>query len=248
MSSRLALTAGPNPLWESGPPRHVKGTLWASASLRVLGLRPGECLGLRWSDIDFKAETLTVRHVLKRDRSLGHVKNDGSRRQLPLPESCVPALMAWMATQAAEQEKAGEYWQNSDDLVFTTSVGSPVSDRNLRNRSGRSTEGKPCARTDFAYICEQAGVGKWDLHECRHTAATIMLLNKVPIEVVSKVLGHRSIRQTADVCSHLLPASSRRLSRLLTPVLHADTKPATGHSNNNALTTKSGPDDLQSNS
>ena len=171
----------------------------------VLGLRPGECLGLRWADIDFKAGTVTVRHALKRDGSLGDVKNDGSRRQLPLPESCVPALMARMATQASEQEEAGEYWQGTDDLVFTTTVGTPVSDSNLRNRSGRSKEGQPRSRNDFAYICEKAKVGKWDLHEMRHTAATIMLLNKVPIEVVSKVLGHKSIRQTADTYAHLLP-------------------------------------------
>jgi integrase len=159
----------------------------------VLGLRPGECLGLRWADIDFEAKTLTVRHSLKRDGSLGDVKNDGSRRQLPLPESAVPALMGRMAVQAVDQEEAAEYWQGgSDDLIFTTSVGRPVSDRNLANR-------------DFADICKQAGVGSWHLHECRHTAATVMLINKVPIEVVSKVLGHRSIRQTADTYAHLLP-------------------------------------------
>jgi integrase len=159
----------------------------------VLGLRPGECLGLRWSDVDFDAKTLIVRHALKRDGSLGDVKNDGSRRQLPLPTSVVPTLRTRKADQAAERLKAGEYWQGSgDDLIFTTSIGRPVSDRNLAQR-------------DFADICAGAEVGIWHLHECRHTAATIMLINKVPIEVVSRILGHRSIRQTADTYAHLLP-------------------------------------------
>jgi integrase len=172
----------------------AEGTRYEAAFrlMLVLGLRPGECLGLRWADIDFEAKTLTVRHALKRDGSLGDVKNDGSRRQLPLPESAVPALMGRMAAQAVDQEQAAEYWQGSDDLIFTTSVGRPVSDRNLANR-------------DFADICERAQIGNWHLHECRHTAATVMLINKVPIEVVSKVLGHRSIRQTADTYAHLLP-------------------------------------------
>jgi len=158
----------------------------------TLGLRPGECLGLGWSDVDFDAMTLTIRHGLKRQGALGDVKNDGSRRQLPLPASAVPALKARRAAQAVDQDAAAEYWQNGHDLVFTTKVGRPVSDRNLAQR-------------DFADICEEAGVGTWHLHECRHSAATIMLLNKVPIEVVSKILGHNSIRQTNDTYAHLLP-------------------------------------------
>jgi integrase len=66
----------------------AEGTRYEAAFrlMRVLGLRPGECLGLRWSDIDFKPKTLTVRHALKRDGTLGDVKNDGNRRQL-LPTS-----------------------------------------------------------------------------------------------------------------------------------------------------------------
>jgi integrase len=71
-------------------------------------------------------------------------------------------------------------------------MGGPVSDRNLAQR-------------DFASICESAGVGSWHLHECRHTAATIMLANGVPIEAVSKVLGHADIRMTASTYAHLMP-------------------------------------------
>jgi integrase len=63
--------------------------------------------GLRWSDVDFEAKTLTVRHGLKRDGTVGEVKNHGSRRQLSLPESVVPLLKARRATQAAERLKAG---------------------------------------------------------------------------------------------------------------------------------------------
>ena len=175
--------------------RTAQGTRYEAAFrlMLILGLRPGECLGLGWADIDYDdGMTVTVRHGLKRDGTLGDVKNDGSRRQLPLPASAVPALKARKAAQAADQLAAGEYWQGSDDLIFTTKIGRPVSDRNLAQR-------------DFADICEAADVGTWHLHECRHTAATIMLINKVPIEVVAKILGHRSIRQTADTYAHLLP-------------------------------------------
>ena len=45
----------------------------------------------------------------------------------------------------------------------------------------------------------------WVLHELRHTAGTLMLLNRVPVEAVSKMLGHSSIRVTCDTYAHILP-------------------------------------------
>lgn len=61
------------------------------------------------------------------------------------------------------------------------------------------------AQRDFARICTAGDIGEWVPYECRHTAAAIMLRSGVPIEVVSKILGHSSIRQTADTYAHLLP-------------------------------------------
>lgn len=172
----------------------AKGTRYeaAFALMLSLGPRPGECLGLRWSNIDLDAGTVTIRHSLHRDGTLGTVKNDGSRRRLKLPNELVPMFRARRAAQAADKLRAGEYWcGDPDPLVFTTDVGRPVSDRNLAQR-------------DFADICATAEVGTWHLHECRHTAATVMLTNGVPIEVVSKILGHADIRMTANVYAHLL--------------------------------------------
>ena len=94
--------------------------------------------------------------------------------------------------QKKDQLASGEYWDNSGNLVFTTPTGRPVSDRNLATR-------------DFADICEEAKVGAWHLHEMSHTSATLALAAGVPIEVVARILGHRSIRQTADTYAHLLP-------------------------------------------
>ena len=48
------------------------------------------------------------------------------------------------------------------------------------------------------------GSGRWHPHELRHSAASIMLAQGVPIEVVSDILGHSSIRMTADVYGHIL--------------------------------------------
>src|SRR5205814_6850672 len=53
-------------------------------------------------------------------------------------------------------------------------------------------------------ICEQAGLGRWTLHELRHSCASLLLAMGVPLEVVSETLGHSSIRVTKDVYGHLL--------------------------------------------
>jgi integrase len=69
-------------------------------------------------------------------------------------------------------------------------VGTPLDPRNL-NR-------------EFRDICDKAGLGHWHPHELRHSAASLMLAEGVKLQVVSEVLGHSSIRMTADVYGHIL--------------------------------------------
>jgi len=57
---------------------------------------------------------------------------------------------------------------------------------------------------DFAIICQRAGLDHWHPHELRHSAASLMLASGVKLQVVSEVLGHASIRMTADVYGHIL--------------------------------------------
>jgi integrase len=112
-----------------------------------LGLRPGECLGLKWSDVDLAGRRVTICHSLKRDGTVGDVKNDGSRRQLSFPAELVPLLEARKASQDADREYVTEVWHGGDNpLVFTTTFGRPLSDRNVSMR-------------EFAPICEKAGIG-----------------------------------------------------------------------------------------
>ncbi len=80
--------------------------------------------------------------------------------------------------------------RTASDLVFVTEVGTPIDPSNLRR--------------DFTAVCEKAGLGRWHPHELRHSAASIMLAQHVPLEVVADVLGHSSIRMTADVYGHIL--------------------------------------------
>jgi integrase len=73
--------------------------------------------------------------------------------------------------------------------IFTTSVGTPIDPRNLYR--------------EFGNICRDADLGDWHPHELRHSAASLMLAQGVKLQVVSEVLGHASIRMTADVYGHV---------------------------------------------
>jgi integrase len=169
---------------------HRLGALYVT--MLGLGLRRGEALGLKWSDVDFTRRTVVIKRALKRESGhlvLGDVKTAKSRRALNLPEPVVDALKAHRARQRSDRLAAGSSWIDSG-LIFTTQVGTPLDPRNIYR--------------DFQGVCERAGIGRWHPHELRHSAASIMLAEGVPIEVVSDVLGHASIRITADTYGHIL--------------------------------------------
>lgn len=153
-----------------------------------LGLRKGEALALRWSNIDMDAGTLTVAATLSRRVGHGLVesapKTARSARTLPLPRTCLESLRTHRRTQAAAQLQAGESWRGEGHM-FTTPIGTPIDPRNLT--------------TQFHRLCVDAGIGKRRFHALRHSAATLMLAQGVPLAVISDVLGHASYAITADV-------------------------------------------------
>jgi integrase len=170
-------------------------------------LRKGEALGAAWTDIDLDRGLLTVRQALKRVGgavSLGDVKTSGSRRMINLPDAVVAALRSHRARQAAERLAAGPSWHESG-LVFTTPIGTPIDPSNFRRQ--------------FDKICNKAGLVGWHPHELRHSAASIMLAAGVPLEVVSRVLGHASIRITADVYGHIMDPQRKQAADAMSTVL-----------------------------
>jgi integrase len=93
-----------------------------------LGLRPGEVLGLKWTDIDFDQRTLSVRRSLKRENNqlrLGPPKTVGSNRTLKMPEQLASALERHALEQHKAKLLAGDLWHDFD-LVVATEIGTPV--------------------------------------------------------------------------------------------------------------------------
>nr|WP_267894008.1 tyrosine-type recombinase/integrase [Streptomyces lydicus] len=115
--------------------------LWAAYELAVrIGLRRGEVLVLRWSDVDLHEGVVTVRQALQRvggELLIVAPKTQRSARRVALPSECVTALRAQRAQQIADGKAAGDAWKgHGHGLVFTTKNGTPIEPRNL-NRSSR---------------------------------------------------------------------------------------------------------------
>lgn len=172
----------------------------------ALGLRKGEALGLTWDVIDFDARTLAVLQTLDRLSGVrtaragaglvvGEPKTTRSRRTVPLPDVCVDALKTHRKRQVEERLAVGPAWHDTG-FVFTTSVGTPIDPRNLTNW--------------FHTLTARAGLGRRRFHALRHSAVTLALAQGVPLEVVSRMVGHSSITVTADVYAHLVPALQRQ--------------------------------------
>jgi integrase len=151
----------------------------------ALGLRPGEVRGLRWSDIDLKAGTLTVAQQMQRRTGRGLVaetpKSKSGNRIIPLPKTLLAAMKVHRKDQAALRLTAGDQWVDHD-LVFCLDDGRPL-------------DSKVDHRRWYALL-EKAEVGRWRLYDARHSAATMLLLQGVPIRVVMEILGHSSIQVT----------------------------------------------------
>ncbi|SCL20753.1 Site-specific recombinase XerD [Micromonospora rhizosphaerae] len=161
----------------------------------ALGLRRGELLGLRWSDLDLNAGQLRVWQTLQRVRGDGVVfgppKSRRSRRVLTMPAVVVQALKRHRNVQEQERRLADGQWQETG-LVFTTATGRHVEPRNLNTAFGR--------------LIARAGVRLIRFHDLRHTCATLLLAAGVSPRVVMDILGHSQIAVTMNIYGHVMPA------------------------------------------
>ncbi len=187
------------------------------------GLRRGEVLGLAWADLDVERRCLAVRQAVTLRKSTGlsgpaggggrvelsELKTRRSRRVLFLAETMLEALEDQRRRQAVLREEAGGAWAEHG-LVFASSVGTPIDPDNFAK--------------GFVRVAERAGLGHWHPHEARHSAASAMLAQGIPLEVVSEILGHSSIYITKDVYGHLTEGMKRDAAERMAAVLHI--KPA----------------------
>jgi integrase len=156
---------------------HPLHALWVL--LPTAGLRIGEALALTWDDYDPDARSIRVERAVQRQKGKGLVfvdtKTDRSRRTVYLTQFATDALTRHRGAQDAQRTSLGNEWIDSN-LVFCTPFGGLLDGTNVYRSLQR--------------MLARYGLRRIGLHELRHSAASIMLAEGVPLKVVQEILGH----------------------------------------------------------
>ncbi|WP_439675754.1 tyrosine-type recombinase/integrase [Embleya sp. MST-111070] len=204
------------------------GARWAIAL--ALGLRQGEALGLQWAHVDLDNGLMRVRRnrlrpkyrhgcgdaepcgrkhagycperVPIRPETKG-TKSRAGRRVIAIPDALLAILKQHKEEQERERDKAAQLWHDGG-WVFATEVGQPTN-----------------PRTDYSHwkrLLTTAGVRDGRLHDARHTAATVLLLLRVPGRVVMAIMGWSSeamLRRYQHAIEPILKDAARQVDGLL---------------------------------
>lgn len=165
----------------------------------VTGMRRGELLALRWSDIDFDRGRLLVMHTVDFIAGYGYVegkpKTAAGKRVISLPAFLVDMLKLHRAQQLRQQDTV-EGWGNHD-LVFPNLSGGYLHPNHMGEM--------------FRNLLKEAGLPHMHFHDLRHSAATILLCMGVNIKAIQELLGHSDISITLRTYSHLLPSMQQEV-------------------------------------
>jgi integrase len=168
------------------------------------GLRRGEVSGLCWEDVNLAARRLEVRRQVVQERlpEGGHRKvvtgpKAGRARRVALSSTCAARLAAWYAESvvAGGADARGYVWPGKD--------GGPMHDRSLARALERA-----CTRAGLVANPErrkgERAIPLLSPHRLRHSCASVMLAERVPLTVVAAQLGHADPAITARVYAHLV--------------------------------------------
>jgi integrase len=201
----------------------------------ALGLRQGEALGAQWAQIDLEQGVWRVRRQIRRlpckhgcggtcaegvkpgrcpqrtgGMTASEPKTTRGKRDIGLPPQLLAVLRQHRQEQLAERLAAGSEWHDHD-LVFAQVNGKPID-----------------ARKDWGQWCDllvEAGLPHARLHDARHTAASLLLAQRVPARVVMEILGHSTIAVTQNIYGHVMPEAVTVATTAVADVLWASDAP-----------------------
>ena len=162
------------------------------------GLRREEIIGLKWTAIDFENNTLTIQHTVTECNLDGkHIevasdtaKTDSSLRTMPLVTNFRAMLFAKKEKQEHYRKLCGRsYCKEYLDYIFVNEMGERWKPRYLSD--------------GFKRILEQNGLRRIRFHDLRHTCASLLLANNVPMKKIQEWLGHSDFSTTANIYAHL---------------------------------------------
>lgn len=160
------------------------------------GLRRSELVGLKWSAIDFEKNIITIEHTVTQLYSGGErkliqkdrAKNKSSRRSMPLVPQFKLLLMRMMERQRNCEKFCGNCYTKTD-YVFVNDMGVPYTPNYITQH--------------FALLLKKNNFRRIRFHDLRHTCASLLLKNGVPMKDIQEWLGHSDYSTTANIYAHL---------------------------------------------
>ncbi|MFC8679819.1 tyrosine-type recombinase/integrase [Streptomyces griseorubiginosus] len=159
--------------------------LFAAFLLSLMGLRPAEVCGLRWSDIDFETRVLVVdntRTMINNNETIEKdTKSESSDRDLPLPTLLFDALKRFRALQAAQKLALGQDYEESG-YVVVDEIGQPLTVRLLRVETKK--------------VMGALGMRLVRLYDARASCLTFLANQGVPRHILARWAGHSNPKTT----------------------------------------------------
>ena len=162
------------------------------------GLRRSEVLGLKWDAIDFQQNTITIKHTLtsckidgkKVEVATDTTKTKSSRRTLPLiPQFREMLLQRWEMQEEYKRVCGNCYNTKYLDYICVDEMGNIIPPNYV-------TEA-------FPKLLARHGMRHIRFHDLRHTCASMLLKNGVPMKQIQELLGHSDFSTTANIYAHL---------------------------------------------
>lgn len=179
-----------------------------------LGVREGEACGLKWSDVNFDKNTISVRGSLKtkgKNRKLyyGETKNESSYRSFPIPGELENYLKKLRKKQLEQRMLCGNsYNREWIDFVCVDAMGNVLSPAYVSRY--------------FGTLLEKNGLRKIRFHDLRHSCAALLLENGATMKQVQEWLGHYSYLVTADTYAHVFAESKKNMADTMSELLSID--------------------------
>lgn len=170
------------------------------------GMRRGELLGLKWQDVDWKNQKLLVSRQCFHPRGGGFIfqepKTKLGRRVVRLGSGLIEQLRGQLYNIDLMRKISKNRWQEND-LIFPSILGTPQGDRNLTH--------------EFQELVKLSGLPVIRFHDCRHTAASIMLTHGIQPAIVAGMLGH-SMAILLSTYTHYLPDTQAEAAQLMSDI------------------------------
>lgn len=216
---------------EEGIARLMEALEDAPAQLSVIvqlalltGARRGEICGLRWSDIDLDAGTISINRTVQYISGSGIVFNSPktrkSKRCLKIGADCVELLREYRQHQITEKLRIGSEWvrkvtlengkQVTNDLLFTKWNGEPIDPNTVTSW--------------FPGFLEAHNLPAVHFHSLRHSCASLLIAAHAPITTVSQRLGHSQTSTTLNFYASAIQSADAAAADALESVIHVRTR------------------------